>query len=170
MMIKDKNMHTFTSYKESGYKPLMIGLTLVSILEMPLMHFGLSLWNNSVAWFVTILTILSMGYFIWSYFDLKKNPISLDETYLYFHLGSRVRSKIKLTDIKEVINNTNLSYNEKREYLEFTPAIEFNTLLHFHTPQHFKTLFGKIYKGDKILIFVDDYGRFKKEIMKEKGK
>jgi len=139
------------------------------LIEAPVLHFILLLWSSTIAWVVTISTLFLMLYMVWDYYAYLRCPITIDETYLSFHLGSKISSKIKLTDISEVKNTTILSDKEQENYLHLTPLIEFNTLLHFHTPQHFKTLFGKIHTGDKILIFVDDYATFKETLMQVKG-
>lgn len=159
----------FTSHQKSGYKTITIALAIVTIIEAPALHFLLSLWSSFIAWIVTIFTLLIMLYMIWDYLAYSRSPIKIEDDYLYFNLGSKINSKIRLKDISDVQNTTMIPDEKKREYLQLTPFIEFNTLMYFHTPQQFNGLFGRKHKSDKILIFIDDYHRFKEELMKVKG-
>ena len=147
----------------------MIVMGIAMLIETPVLHFILLLWSSTVAWVVTISTLFFLIYMIWDYYAYLRCPMTIDESYFSFHLGSKISAKIKLTEIREIRNTTILSDKEQESYLILTPLSEFNTLIHFHTPQQFKTLFGKIHISDKILIFVDDAMRFKEKLRQAKG-
>ena len=164
------NSLKFTYHKETMYSIFFWVLFILMVIETPIVHYFLSLWNENVAWVVTGLTIYGMVWFIGDYKAIKHYPIRVTKNYLFIRIGLRIRIDIKLTNIDSI--SSSVKEEEKEDYenaLLMTKLVsESNVYLVFKEKVKIKGLFGMEKEIDKVALYVDEPSRLIEYIKKEK--
>lgn len=96
----------FSYHHKDGAESNLLGFILLIVFEMPLMHLLLHFaWSPFAANAVTLLTLLSLIFFIAEYRAVSKRPISLTGDYLIIRYGVYQPDRILLANIECIDKN-----------------------------------------------------------------
>jgi membrane protein YdbS with pleckstrin-like domain len=96
----------FTYHKKDGAQSNLFGFILLIVFEIPIVHLLLFfIWSPLAANVLTLLTILSLVFFIAEYRAVSKRPISLNEDSLLIRYGLYQPFLIPLNNIKNISKN-----------------------------------------------------------------
>ncbi|TQF71367.1 hypothetical protein [Pseudoalteromonas luteoviolacea] len=104
----------FSYHQKDGSQSNLLGFVFLIALEMPLMHLLLHFaWSPLAANVVTILSVLSLVFFLAEYRAMAKRPISIDGDDLIIRYGLYQPLKVPLSNIKDIKGNDVFVAREK---------------------------------------------------------
>jgi len=96
----------FNYHKKDGAQSNSLGFVFIMLFELPILHMLLHyLWSPMAANIVTMLTLMSIVFFIAEYRAMIRRPISLDNEFLIVRYGLWNVKKIPLENIEYVKEN-----------------------------------------------------------------
>ena len=153
----------FTYYKHSGTVVLLLVLLLLVIAETFVLHILLSLWSNTIAWGLTILSIYSGVQLFGFLKSLSKRPYSLEENQLNLRYGILSEASIDVENIQGIeISSKEIEMDEEtRQLSPLGPLESHNTVIRLKDESTLDGLYGTKRKFKTLLLFVDDPEKFK---------
>ncbi len=146
----------YTYSKDTMYGVLFWVIMGVSLIEVPVAHFFLSLWSETVAWIVTGLTLYGMVWLLGGYKAIKYSPIRISEETLWVRIGLRSKVDIALSNIETITSSVNDNEEELYERLLVMTTVEPNIYISLKNKVEIVGLFGMRKEVDKIAFYVDD--------------
>ena len=93
----------FSYHQKDGAQSNQLGFTLLIAFELPIMHMLLHfLWSPLAATVVTLLTLLSLAFFVAEYRAMSRRPISLTDDHLIIRYGLFAPLKLPLQSIASI--------------------------------------------------------------------
>ena len=97
----------FYYHTKDGAQSNLLGFIIVNLIELPLAHLLLHfVWSPTAAYIVTVLTALSIVFFIAEYKAICRRPVSLSDDALIIRYGLSKPRVIPLTTIRRVAMNS----------------------------------------------------------------
>ncbi len=90
---------SFTVHREANYLTVVIGLTMVLLVETVALHALVWLWSATAAWILTGLSLYAYIWLVGDYRAMTARPIRLTPTHLSMRMGVRWEAEIPLTQI-----------------------------------------------------------------------
>ncbi|WP_258406094.1 hypothetical protein [Shewanella aegiceratis] len=141
----------FSYHQKDGAQSNLLGFILVIAFEAPLMHLLMHyLWSPMAANVISLLTLLSLVFFVAEYRALSRRPISLSQNDLVIRCGLYSPLVIPLGNISRVVSNqafVKRSSQVKRYNYAGIPNVEIS-------------LSEPIGQLEKVYLGVDDPGAF----------
>ena len=156
----------FHYHRESGSVPLLFTIIFLIMVETVVLHILLALWNDTVAWILTLLSLYSLLQLFGFTRSIFKRPISIGSEQLFLRYGIMNEAVIDLREIAAVeISSRDIEANSKTAKLAFLGNLEsHNLFLHLHRENTLTGLYGSKKKFKTIALHVDDKHRFKEKI------
>lgn len=159
-----KNEYSY--HKNSGTISLLFGLLLIIAIETVALHFFILKWNETAAWFVTIISIYT-GFQIFGFLkSMSQRPILINKNKLLLSYGIMSETEIELQNIESIELTSRDLKKEKlnRKLSVFGDLESHNVILHLKTENTLKGLYGINRKFKSLALFVDDHLEFEKKI------
>ncbi len=150
----------YTYSKETMYGVLFWVIMGVSLIEVPVGHYFLSLWNETIAWVVTGVTLYGMIWLLGDYKAIVHYPIRLSANRLYLRIGLRAKVDMDVTNIETLTSRVDDEIKEEYEHFLLMTTVEPNVYISLKECVEVIGLFGMRKEVDKIAFYVDDYGGF----------
>jgi len=161
--IKKKSFEDVVEYtysKETMYGVVFWVIMGVSLIEVPVTHYFLSLWNETIAWSVTGVTLYGMIWLLGDYKAIVHYPIRLSANRLYLRIGLRAKVDVDVSNIETLTSRADDEIKEEYEHLLIMTTVEPNVYISLKERVEVVGLFGMRKEVDKIAFYVDDYGGF----------
>jgi len=150
----------YTYSKETMYGVLFWVIMGVSLIEVPVTHYFLSLWSETIAWVVTGVTLYGIIWLLGDYKAIVHYPIRLSANRVYLRIGLRAKVDVDVTNIETLTNSVSDESKEDYEPLLLMTTIEPNVYISLKECVEVVGLFGMRKEVDKIAFYVDDYDGF----------
>jgi len=150
----------YTYSKETMYGVLFWVIMGVSLIEVPVAHYFLSLWNVTIAWVITGVTLYGMIWLLGDYKAIVHYPIRLSANRLYLRIGLRAKVDVDVSNIETLTSSVDDEIKEEYEHLLLMTTVEPNVYISLKEHVEVVGLFGMRKEVDKIAFYVDDYGGF----------
>lgn len=161
-----ENTTEYTYHKESTYGAIFWVFFILMLIETPVVHFLLSLWNEYVAWIVTGFSLYGMVWFIGDYKAIKHYPIRVTKNHVYIRIGLRSKVDIEIDNIDTV--SKSVKEDEKINYenilLMSASMSEPNIYIALKEKVKLKGLFGISKEVDKVALSLDEPSVFINDI------
>lgn len=92
----------FSVHRSGGYRTMVTALTLLTVVEVGVIHLALSQWNLVVAWVVTGVSIYSLWWVLGDFQAIRLHPSVCDGHTLHLRAGLRWRMTIPLHQIAAI--------------------------------------------------------------------
>lgn len=155
----------FTYHKTSGTPAILGAFIFIIGIETVAFHFLLALWNSSIAWVFTALSLYTAIQILGFAKSLSKRPISLTDDSLNLKYGIMNETKIPLVDIEHVeLSSKPLLKNKLTKRLSPLGELEsHNLIIHLKRENELIGLYGIRHNFKSIGMHVD-----KANVLKEK--
>jgi len=148
----------FTTTRTSQADKLLLGLTLISLVEMPALHLGLHAWLGAghLTLHLTLgaLTIYGLGWLAADHRLMRESGHRLTADGLELSLGLRWRAFIPYAQLREV-RVIDGSAPRDRRARRLTPLDAPNLELQLASPVILRSYFGLTRRADRVRLFVD---------------
>ncbi len=158
------NVSEFTYIKETMYGVFLWVIFISTMIEVPIVHYFLSLWSVPVAWVVTGVTLYGMIWLLGDYKAIKHMPIRIDEIHLFIRIGVRSKVNIALSNIDTILSNVNEEEKESYKHLVLMTTVDANIYITLKEKIHIKGIFGSKKGVDKVALYVDEPRLFMDDI------
>ena len=157
--ISDKSIDyktKFTSYKENGL-PIVLGAILsIFLIETTGMHFLLSLWNNTIAWMLTGLSLYTCLQLFAHIRALKARPIVIHSNSFEVHNGLAGDAFIQLDNIERIELSTKKPLDRTSIKISLLKGMEnHNIVVYLKNSIEVTKIFGIKKQTDTVLFYVD---------------
>lgn len=150
------NKTIFSSYKENGL-PLVLGTVLsIFLIETTGVHFLLSIWNKTVAWTVTGLSLYTCMQIFAHIRALKARPIILHTNSFEVHNGLAGDAYVDFDNIEKIELSTKIPAGRESVKISLLKVLEnHNIVVYLKNPIEVTKLFGIKKQTNTILFYVD---------------
>jgi len=164
------NVSEFTYIKETMYGVFLWVIFISTMIEVPIVHYFLSLWSVTVAWIVTGVTLYGMIWLLGDYKAIKHMPIRINETHLFIRIGVRSKVDIALSNIDTISSNVKEEEKESYKHLVLMTTVDANIYITLKEKIHIKGIFGSKKGVDKVALYMDEPRLFSDAILNKKSK
>lgn len=160
-----ENVSEYTYHRESMYGTFFWVFFILMLIETLLLHWGLSLWNETIAWIVTGSTVYLLIWFIGDYKAIKHSPIRVTKSHIFIRIGLRSKVELERDNIDTVFQSVKDDEKENYEHLLLLNASlsEPNVYISFKEKVQVKGLFGMKKEVHKVALFLDEPSLFMNE-------
>ena len=160
-MLKTK----FTSYKENGLLLILTTILSIFLIETTGVHFLLSIWNNTIAWVLTGLSIYTCLQLFAHIRAIKARPISIKNNSFEIHNGLAGDAFIQFNNIEKIELSTKIPIDRKSIKISLLKGLEnHNIVVYLKSPIQTTKIFGIKKQTDTVLFFVDKPKEFITEV------
>ena len=85
---------SYTMHRRAGYLSILVGLSLVVLVETAAVHMLVRQWSSTAAWILTGLSVYALVWLIGDYRAIVGRPIRVTATHLHMRLGVRWEADI----------------------------------------------------------------------------
>ncbi|GAA4312858.1 hypothetical protein GCM10023115_30800 [Pontixanthobacter gangjinensis] len=163
---KDPKENEYSYHKDSGSVSLYAVIIFLIIIETLVLHILISLWLESLAWLISILSIYT-GLQLFGFLrSIYKRPILIEEDKLLLRYGIMKEAEISLSDIAAIeISDRDIEEDASTLKLALLEKLEsHNIILHLHREQNLTGIYGRTKKFRVIAFHVDDKENFRRKI------
>ncbi|MBM7660359.1 hypothetical protein JOC85_001126 [Bacillus mesophilus] len=125
---------TFTYYKSSQIKTIVIVFSILIVGEGVLFHYLIQRWNEVIAWIFTVLNVYGFLYLIGLYHSVKYLPHVIRDGKLIIRLGFQGSIEVEIDNIEHITKAKELDLGVK------APKDTYYSLLQIDSPQYEITL------------------------------
>jgi len=165
-----ENVSEYTYIKETMYGVFLWVIFISTMIEVPIVHYFLSLWSVTVAWVVTGVTLYGMIWLLGDYKAIKYMPIRINETHLFIRIGVRSKVDIALSNIDTISSHIKEEEKESYKLLVLMTTVDANIYITLKEKVHIKGIFGSKKEVDKIALYVDEPSLLMDAILNKKSK
>jgi hypothetical protein len=97
---------SLTYHRKTAYGAVVFALILVTLGEIPAMHFLIRLWSDRAAWIFTALGLYAILWIIGDWRACRMRPIRVEDGTLRIRFGLRWRADVPLDGIVRVRSST----------------------------------------------------------------
>jgi hypothetical protein len=146
----------FTSYKENGIL-LVLGMILsIFLIETAGVHFLLRLWNSTLAWILTALSVYTCLQVFGHIKAIKARPTILNTDSLDIHNGLAGDAFIQYSNIEKIELSNKILVGRKAIKIALLKGMEnHNCVIYLKQPIEVTKIFGIKKRTDTVLFFVD---------------
>jgi hypothetical protein len=156
---------TFSSYKENGITIVLLAILSIFLIETAGVHFLLSLWNATVAWVLTVLSLYTCIQLFAHVRAIKARPILINATSFEVHNGLAGDAFIHFENIQKIEFSNKKPADRTAIKISLLNGLEnHNIVVHLKTPIAVTKVFGIKKQADTVLFFVDKPTEFVKII------
>ncbi|MEP7147073.1 MAG: hypothetical protein ABI792_08685 [bacterium] len=158
---KEKNIDNkskFTSYKENGILLFLGTFLSLFIIEITGVHFILILWNSTIAWIITLLSLYTCLQLFAHIRAIKARPITFNSnnSTLEIYNGLAGDVVINYDNIESVESSSKIPMNRKYIILALLRKLEkHNCIIYLKEPVKVIRIFGIVKSTDTVLFYVD---------------
>jgi hypothetical protein len=147
---------TFTSYKENGLLLVLSAILGLFLIETAGVHLIINLWNSTIAWVLTGLSIYTCMQLFAHIRAIKARPIVLSENSIDIHNGLAGDAYISFANIEKIEGGSKLPQNKKGVKIALLKELEnYNVIIYLKAPIEVTKIFGIKKNTDTVLFFVD---------------
>jgi hypothetical protein len=158
---------SFTYHRSSAYLAIVAVVMLVVVAELGGMHLLISLWNPTVAWIVSAISVYAMLWLIGDSHAIRLRPIRLSETMLHIRVGLRSTIDIPLASIDGIGAPADLTLSRRTPgYLKSVLLGAPNLRIELSTPVDALGPYGLTLQAKTIDLRVDDPKGLEAEVRK----
>lgn len=169
---KRNSKYSFTSYKENGFVAIVAVLGFILAIEIFVLHFLMSKWNELIAWILTASSIYLL-FQIFAHFKavlLRSTEVRDDK--LFIRCGLFGDAEIEIDNIETIeitLSPEKLERNEEKlvPLGEFT---ESNVKISVVNETVVNSFYGRKKNFQTLYFYLDEAEKLKSEIEKNKGK
>ena len=156
----------FHYHKESGSVPLLAVIIFLIFVETIVLHILLALWNETIAWILTLLSIYSLIQIFGITRSLSKRPAIIGKEKLYLRYGIMKETEIDLNNIDSIeISDRDIELDADKAKLSLLGNLEsHNLLLHLKNRSILNGPYGKTTFFKTLAFQIDDKVAFKNKI------
>ena len=156
----------FHYHKESGSVPLLAVIIFLIFVETIVLHILLALWNETIAWILTLLSIYSLIQIFGIMRSLSKRPAIIGKEKLYLRYGIMKETEIDLNNIDSIeISDRDIELDADKAKLSLLGNLEsHNLLLHLKNRSILNGPYGKTTSFKTLAFQIDDKVAFKNKI------
>ena len=171
---RDLAANEFSYYKKSGIQLLVSTFIFLIFIETFAMHLMLQLWNHTVAWILTALSLYTCLQFFALIRSMSKRPVFIDVTNrkLFLRYGFFSEATIPFDDIQQIEANTRPLPTDK-SILQFSPLGQLdkhNIILHLKSENTLQRIYGMKNQFTSLAIYIDEREQFINNIESVLGK
>ena len=159
------NVSGHTYIKETMYGVFLWVILISTMIEVPIIHYFLSLWSVTVAWVVTGLTLYGMIWLLGDYKAIKHMPIRINETHLFIRIGVRSKVDISFSNIDTISSNVKEEEKESYKLLVLMTTVDANIYITLKEKVNIKGILGSKKGIDKVALYVDEPSLFMDDIL-----
>ena len=146
----------FTSYKENGIILVLGTFLTLFLIETTGVHFLLSLWNPTVAWVLTALSMYTCIQLFGHIKAIRARPVNLNTDSLEIHNGLAGDAFMRYDNIEKVELSNKIPTGRQAIKIALIKGLEnHNCIIYLKQPIQATKIFGIKRKADTILFFVD---------------
>ena len=162
----DLKENEFHYHKESGSVPLLAVIIFLIIVETIVLHILLALWNETIAWILTLLSLYSLIQIFGFMRSLSKRPVIIGKEKLYLRYGIVKETVIDLNNIDAIeISGRDIELDSVNSKLSLLGNLEsHNLLLHLKNKGILNGPYGKTNSFKTLALHIDDKVAFKNKI------
>jgi len=165
-----KNVLEYTYIKETMYGVFSWVIFISTMIEVPIVHYFLSLWSVTVAWVVTGLTLYVMIWLLGDYKAIKHMPIRINDTHLFIRIGVRSKVDIALSNIDTILSNVKEENKESYTHFVLMPTVDANIYMTLKEKVYIKGILGSKKGVDNVALYVDEPSLLMDAILNKKSK
>jgi len=162
--------HGYTYHKTGGTIAILVFIMLLIPIETVVLHLLIRLWNDTVAWVVTIISIYTAIQLFGMIRSIKPRPIDILADQLVLRFGMLAEANIPLKDIESVEKVA--EHASLEGVLKVSPIASFegcNVLIRCGKEQVVHGLYGMKRKGKVIAFRVDEAEDFVKDLERRRS-
>lgn len=146
----------FTSYKENGLL-LILGVVLfVFLIETSGVHFLLSIWNSTVAWIITGVSLYTCLQLFAHIRAIKARPVIIRKDSFEVHHGLAGDAFFEFQNIEKIELSNKKPGGRQAVKISLLSGLEnHNVVVYLKTPIEVTKVFGIKRSSDTVLFFVD---------------
>ncbi|MEL6133482.1 MAG: hypothetical protein AAFR59_08985 [Bacteroidota bacterium] len=161
----------FTYHKKGGASSLFGAFVMILVIETIALHFLLAIWNPTVAWILTGLSLYTMVQVFACIKAFAQRPIVINDQELILRYGIMNETHIPLADI-ESVTLSRKSLKKDRLTRTLSPLGEFeshNVILHLKQAHKLTGLYGVKKKYNVIGFHIDAPQAFNEKLIEAIG-
>ena len=147
---------TFTSYKENGLPIVLAAILSIFLIETTGMHFLLILWNKTIAWVLTGLSLYTCIQLFGHIRAIKSRLTIINSGSFEVHNGLAGDALIHFDNIEKIELSAKKPTGRNSVKISLLQGLESHNITVFlKTPIHVTKIFGIKKQADVVLFFVD---------------
>jgi len=166
--IKSKN--AFTYHKTSGSKSFTIVIVVLSLVDIGIIHYLIQIWNDTVAWIVTLLNLYMILIFIASYKSMRLLPHELKDDYIIIRNGNTASVEFQLDNIESIKKAKEKEFWEKipKDVYYFVAPLDIpHYEISLKNPVQMIGFYGRKKTISKVIFRLDQPNEFLEELNKK---
>ncbi len=159
--------NTYTYYKKSGIKTMLFGFIFLLVIETFVLHILLGLWNETVAWILTALSLYTICQVIAIIQSMNHRFIYINnlKNQLELKYGFASQTIIPFTAIERIEKLNKIPVKDSTIHLSpFQMIDSTNLVIHVSKPLSIDRLYGIQKTYSSIGLWVDDRDTFVQQI------
>ncbi|MEO6819737.1 MAG: hypothetical protein ABI266_09275 [Ginsengibacter sp.] len=153
----------FSSYKENGIVIVLWVILFIFLIETSGVHFLVRIWNHTLAWVLTGLSLYTCIQLFGHIRAIKARPITINKDSLEIHNGLAGDAIIQLDNIDKFVLSKKVP--EGRNPIKIALLKNFenhNVVVYLKSPIRVTMIFGMQKNADAVLFYVDKSKDFQK--------
>jgi len=153
----------FTATRSSSYRAVILGVVLVTLFELPVLHFAVHAWLGAGwLWLHAVIFALHAWTVLWLLGDWRQMQASwhrVDRKGLHVHLGNRFRGRVPCDAIAAVRTGNpddDDPFETPSGVVRVTPIDTPNVIVVLERPVKLKGVFGIELPAEILWLYVDE--------------
>lgn len=162
----DLKENEFSYHKNSGSSALFGVIIFILAVETIALHFLIAMWNNTIAWILSALSIYLAIQFFGYLKSLSQRPFQIENNCLILRYGILAETEIDFQDMESIELSTNPieSDNLTRKLSILGDLESHNVIIKLNKENVISNLYGSRKKFTTLAFFVNNEDKFKNKV------
>ncbi len=146
----------FSTYKETGLLIVFGVILSIFLIETTAVHLLLSLWNKTIAWVLTGLSLYTCVQLYAHIKAIQSRPVIINEDSLEIHNGLAGDAYIRFDNIEKIELSNKIPADRDAVKIALLKNLEnHNVVVYLKKPVRVTKMFGIVKEADAVLFYID---------------